>query len=487
LLDSQDGIFAQNDNLNSKETMKIKLIFPKKPGDPGAMGVTVPYVLPHLAALTPPGHDVSLVNLFKEKLDLSDRPDLVGISVMTPMADEAYAIADSCRAMGIKVVLGGHHVSALPHEAKRHADAVVVGEAEDTWPALVGDMEAGRPREFYVAGPLYDGGEFSAGNTFHVQGRPALDKLPLPKRGLLKGRYFFDSIVTTRGCPYQCRFCGTSRFYGGTVRHRPVEDVVAEVKRMGRFWLMADDDIFGDPGYRLELYERLDGLKRFMRWHGAGSLAVAFDRSGDEMLRLAARSGLDAVFVGLESAEADTLQGERITAKLRQGDAIDFKKTAGGIRRIKGHGIMALGFFVLGFDTDSRETFDKTLRLCDETGVVPIPFLLMPLPGTPLWDDYEPRLFSGLGWGMWDAVHAIYSHPALSARDREEMLYRLRRSSYTFGRVVRRLKGLGAGTAFYSLMMQFGLKRSFEADWKRVNKHRDTEAQRKQTVTFWKR
>ena len=84
-------------------------------------------------------------------------------------------------------------------------------------------------------------------------------------------------------------------------------------------------------------------------------------------------------------------------------------------------------------------------------------------------DDYEGRLFPGLGWGMWDAVHAIYNHPNLGARDREELLYRLRRSSYTFGRVIRRLKGLGAGTAFFSLMMQLGLKRSFESDWKRVN------------------
>lgn len=452
--------------------MKIKLIFPKKPGDPGAMGVTVPYVLPHMAAITPPGHDVSLVNLFKEKLDLSDQPDLVGISVMTPMAEQAYEIADLCRARGIKVALGGHHVSAMPYEAKRHADAVVVGEAEDTWPALVRDMEAGGLKEFYVAGPLYDNGGFPADRTFHVQGRPALDDLPLPRRELLKDRYFFDSIVTTRGCPYQCRFCGTSRFYGGTVRHRPVERVADEVRRMGRFWLMADDDIFGDTAYRLKLYERLSRLKRFMRWHGAGSLAVLYDRSGDEMLRLARESGLDAVFVGLESAEAETLHGERITPKLRQGDTIDFRKTAEGITRIKAHGITALGFFVLGFDTDGRETFDKTLRLCDETGVVPIPFLLMPLPGTPLWDDYESRLLPGLAWGKWDAVHAIYRHPTLSVREREEMLYRLRRSSYTFGRVVRRLRGYTPGTAFFSLMMQMGLRRSFEADWRRVKDSR---------------
>ncbi len=448
--------------------MKITLVFPRKPGDPGAMGVTVPYVLPHMAGVTPPGHEVRLVNLFKERLDLSGRPDLVGISVMTPMAEEAYKIADRCREKGIKVVLGGHHVSAMPLEAKAHADAVVVGEAEETWPALVRDAESGRMKEFYAAGPLYDGVELPAERTFHAPGRPSLDNLPAPKRELLKGRYFFDSIVTTRGCPYQCRFCGTSRFYGGTVRHRPVAEVIREIKEMGRFWLMADDDIFGDTAYRLSLYENMAGLRRFMRWHGAGSLAVASDKGGDDLLRLAAKSGLNAVFVGLESAEADTLRGERITPKLRQGDEIDFKKTAQRVRKIRSCGIMVVGFFVLGFDTDSRGSFDKTLALCDETGAAPIPFLLMPLPGTPMWEDYAPRLLPGLGWGMWDAVHALYRHETLSPREREEMLYRLRRSSYTLGRILRRLGGLGPGNALFSLMMQAGLKRSFESDWRRV-------------------
>ncbi len=448
--------------------MRITLIFPKKEGDPGAMGVTVPYVLPHLAALTPDGHKVKLVNLFRELLDISDRPDLVGISVMTPMAKSAYELADSLRENGIPVVLGGHHVSAEPHEAKNHADAVVVGEAEDTWPVLVKDFETGGLKEYYVSGPLYSGNSFPEESTYCAPVRPSLDALPLPRRELLKGRYFFDSIVTTRGCPYQCRFCGTSRFYGGTVRHRPVEQVAEEVRRMGRFWMMADDDIFGDPGYRLALYEKLAGLRRFMRWHGAGSLAVAYDKSGADVLRLTADSGLNAVFVGLESAESETLESARITPKLRQGDTIDFGKTAEGVRKIKSHGIMVIGFFVLGFDTDSRESFEKTLALCDETGVVPIPFLLMPLPGTPLWEDYEKRLVPGLTWDMWDAVHALYTHPSLGEREREELLYRLRRTSYTFGRVMKRLKGLPFGTAAFSFMMQMGLRRSFESDWRRV-------------------
>jgi len=448
--------------------MNITLIFPKKPGDPGAMGVTMPYVLPHLAAITPKGHNVRLVNMFKEDLDQDDRPDLVGISVMTPMAVEAYRLADKYRARGINVVLGGHHVSAMPHEAKQHADAVVVGEAEITWPVLVRDAEAGTLYQYYVAGPLYSSDEFLEDVTYHSPERPSLDGLPMPRRDLMRGHYLFDSIVTTRGCPYQCRFCGTSRFYGGTVRHRPVAEVVREVGRMGRFWMMMDDDIFGDIPYRLELYRALAGMGRYMRWHGAGSLAVTADSYGDELLKLASASGLNQVFVGLESAEQETLTAQRITPKLRQGKDIDYARIRDAVGSIKRHGIMVMGFFVIGFDTDSRETFDKTLTMCDETGVIPIPFLLMPLPGTPMWDDYEGRFIPGLTWDNWDAVHAVYNHPSIGPKEREEMLYRLRRTSYTFGRIIKRLGGLPVGTAISSFIMQMGLRRSFEHDYMRV-------------------
>jgi len=432
------------------------------------MGLTVPLVLPHLAAITPSGHQVELVDLFKERFDLSDRPDLVGISVMTPMAEAAYQLADLSRGKGVKVVLGGHHPSAMPMEARSHADAVVLGEAEDTWPALLKDLEAGQLKEFYITGPRPSLLEFPPYKIHWVPERPSLDHLPLPKRELLQAHYFFDSIMTTRGCPYRCQFCGTSDFYGESLRHRPAEQVAEEARMIRRFWFMADDDIFGDIAYRLELYQKLGELNRWMRWHGAGCLAVAYDKAGEEVLRLAAKSGLNAVMVGLESAEPETLAHLQIAPKLRQDEEINFSKVAAGIKKIQEFNIMVAGFFVLGSETDTQETFDKTLNFCDESGVVPIPFLLMPLPGTPMWEDYKGRLLPGLTWGKWDAVHALFSHPTLGIREREELLYRLRRTSYTFGRIIRRLKGLSGDAALFSFLMQVGLRFSFRADWKRV-------------------
>lgn len=430
--------------------------------------MTAPLVLPHLAAITPPGHEIQLVDLLKERPDLSDRSDLVGISLMTPTAEEGYRLADACREKGLKVVLGGVHPSALPLEAKAHADAVVVGEAEETWATLLKDLEAGSLKEFYVAGPGWPVAEFPPDRTFWVKERPNLNGLPLPKRELLPRHYVFDSIMTSRGCAFQCRFCSIPRLHGGTPRHRPVEEVAEEVRRVRHLWLMLDDDIFGDLPYRLELYQRLAESNRWMRWYGTGSLAVAFDRSGKEVLELAARSGLNAVFLGLESAEVGTLSSLLINQKLRQGQEVDFGKTIEGIRRIRGFNIMVAAFFILGSDADSRETFEKTLSFCDEACVAPVPLLLIPLPGTPLWADYENRLLPGLTWDKWDGLHALYSHPSLGVREREELLHRLQRTSYTFKRVIRRLKGLSLGVAFTSFLIQLGLWRSLESDWKRV-------------------
>ena len=434
------------------------------------MGMTMPYVLPHLAALSHPWHKIELVNLFKQKEDYGGRlPDFVGISVMTPMAQEAYRIADEYRRRGVKVVIGGHHASALPHEAKLHSDAVVIGEAEDTWKVVLDDAEGDALNDFYISGNLYGNDYFKGHKIYLSPERPSLAGLPLPRRELLKDRYFFDCIVTTRGCPYRCKFCGTSRFYGGIIRHRPVEEVADEIKQMGRFFLMGDDDIFGDIQYRTELYLRMSGLRRFMRWHGAGAVSAVLERGGEDMVKLAAKSGLDTVFTGLESAEGDTLDALEINAKLRRRERGDLEKIAVAVRKVQSMGIMVFGFFVLGFDTDDKKSFEKTLDFCDRLNVPPIPFLLMPLPGTPLWDEMNGRIFPGQEWGKWDGVHALCVHQSLSPRQREELLYKLRISAYTFRRIVRRVKGFSPAAAMNGLLMQAGIRHSFMSDWKRIN------------------
>ena len=130
--------------------------------------------------------------------------------------------------------------------------------------------------------------------------------------------------------------------------------------------------------------------------------------------------------------------------------------------------IFSYWFFVLGFDTDTEDTFDKTLAFCDETGVIPIPFLLVPLPGTGLWDEYKGRLYHSNSWENWDACHSLYKHPKIGQKEMEGLLYKLRKSAYTYNRIMKRSRPGSLGTMIAGLSMQMGLRNTFEADWRRV-------------------
>ena len=167
-------------------------------------------------------------------IDFGEQPDLVGITALTVTANRAYAIADGFRAKGVKAVLGGIHPTVLPEEAARHADAVVVGEAEGVWPQLIEDFKANRLQKLYRASE-----------------RPSLAGLPTPRRDLFKpGAYRVkNTISTTRGCPYSCAFCTVTSFFGRTYRCRPVPEVFREIETFRGRKLIAflDDNIVGNP------------------------------------------------------------------------------------------------------------------------------------------------------------------------------------------------------------------------------------------------
>ncbi|HEY3346185.1 MAG TPA: cobalamin-dependent protein, partial [Nitrospirota bacterium] len=156
-----------------------------------------------LTALTPEGHEISVVDENMRPLSFDDSPDLVALTVLTPLAPRAYHIADEYRRRGVKVVMGGFHPTWLPDEALAHADAVVVGEAEKVWAQVVADAEAGALREIYKS-----------------ETRPDAAEIAVPDRKpWADNKYFFTNLVqTTRGCPFDCKFCSVTAFYGGTYR-----------------------------------------------------------------------------------------------------------------------------------------------------------------------------------------------------------------------------------------------------------------------------
>lgn len=347
--------------------------------------------LPVLAALTPPGVDLHLVDEHVEGVDLTEAADLVAISAQTASAPRAYEIADAFRARGVPVVMGGMHPSALPEEAGQHADAVVVGEAENQWAQVLTDFAAGHPQ------PLYRAAE-----------RPVLTNLPLPRWDLLRReRYLLTNLVqTARGCPHACSFCSVSSVFGRRYRFRPIGEVIEEIRALKlRSVAIYDDNLVGRPARARELCEALMPLK--VRWVGQGDLSVAED---EELLQLMARSGCLAMFVGIESLSQESLDGAHKHPNL----GLDLERAVAKIHR---HGIDLVGAFVFGLEGDYPDIFARTVSFAERVKLAAAQFtVLTPFPGTPIHDQLqaEGRIMTG-DWSQYTMGNVVYAPKHMTA------------------------------------------------------------------------
>jgi radical SAM superfamily enzyme YgiQ (UPF0313 family) len=369
--------------------MKLTIISPQFPHS-GRVPL-VPPILEYLAALTlreAPETDITLIDANQQNIIPEEiSSDLVAISAMTATAPWAYSFADACRKRGIPVVLGGIHPSALPDEAAMHADAVVIGEAESVWGNVLYDARKGDLKKFYR-------GE-----------RLPLDNIPKPIDGRLKGNYQFRAFFTMRGCPYRCTFCSVRRFFGDTIRYRPIDQVVEEIKtRAGKVWFNGDDNIWGGNIQRsTDLFNELaKGSKR--HWYGFGDLRSVQGAEGDRMLSAARKSGLFSVWVGWESDESH----------LGSYNAVGKQGTdrVAAVKKMQDAGIDVTLFVVLGGRHDSIDSFKRTLELSEKLKVGIHPVLLTPLPGTELYEEYREFLIPGLGWDSYTGVKAVFTHPS---------------------------------------------------------------------------
>jgi len=320
--------------------------------------------LPAVAAATPDGHEVIIEDERVKKLRLDDSPDLVGISFEVFRAHRAYEIADNYRQRHVPVVLGGMHASVMPEEGLIHADAVVVGEADEVWPRVVADAEAGRMRGIYRAERAVD-----------------LATLKPPRLDLLDASRYFPlyPIEATRGCTHACSFCSTRYVHGYGFRTRPVDDVIADIRRAGNNIIaFLDDNIAADEMFAKELFTAMipHEKKFFMQSH-------VLLGENDELLLLAAKAGCIGVFVGIESVSADTL------SEANKGfNRVDRLKN--NIARFQDRGIMVDGGIIFGFDTDTPDVFDRTIDVLEKIKIDSVAVnILIPYPGTEFYRKFE--------------------------------------------------------------------------------------------------
>jgi radical SAM superfamily enzyme YgiQ (UPF0313 family) len=374
--------------------MKIKLILAASRSDPLRKNDPfMPLSLPILAGLVPDHEYVFVDMLWEDDVRLDEPVDLVGISVRYTAEKRAYEIADEFRKRGVRVVLGGPQPTVVPFRAIKHADAVVVGEAEELWPVLLRDIQSKSLKDFYVcAGKKFKNGPYSVYKTDEY---PDLKRNIVPSRNLFRKKYVFDTVYAVRGCPINCDFCAVTRIFGPGFRMKPIEEVTAEINQFRNYYYLLDDSVFGKPatyGYYLSLYDSISMLEKRRYWTGQANLDAAGDEQGRKVIKKAAQAGLLYAAVGMESVNPATLARSGAIKKMGAGAATGvIGRMRDNIAFIQDQGIIVSGWFVVGYEDDKIDTYYRTLEFCKKMNIIPVIFPVKAMPGTRLYERLKKR------------------------------------------------------------------------------------------------
>jgi len=396
--------------------MRVTLVYPSMGGRVRAAQMQ-PLSIAALAALAPGDITVRFFDDRVEAVDYDAPAELAAISVQTFTAKRAYEIAAEFRRRKVPVVLGGFHVTAVPDEAAEHADAVVVGQAEESWPRLLADARAGRMQRVY-----------------RQERRPSLEGLHY-RRDIFRGKRYLpiNMVEFGRGCPYACGFCSVSEYFGRRKDCRPVREVVDEIRRLPRHIVeFVDDNLIGDVACAKELLRALIPLK--IRWVAQAGIEFAFD---DELLELAAASGCAGLLLGLESLNEQSLREMGKSGRCRADQFAD------AIARLHAHGIRICASFLFGYDHDTPAAFADTLTFANRQRFMLALFNhLTPFPGTRLYAEMEAQgrlrfdrwwLASGVRWG-----DVVFEPKQFSAGALADACRRNRRNFYRPANILRR-------------------------------------------------
>lgn len=421
--------------------MRILLISPTHYSPDGALHKTTRYwtsgtTLPHLAALTPPGHEVEMVDELFDDVDLDFDGDVVGLTAMGPQIRRAYDLADHFRARGKRVVLGGTWVTLTPETSLEHADAVVAGEAEDVWPRVLADFCEGRSRGIYRAAGWHS-----------LEGLPKIDYTRLPllkyeafKTSWLYRQYFHWPVVFSRGCPHPCEYCAVQTYYQRSYRTRPVDEVLDDLRTIkslgGNRILFLDDNPIAHPEKAKELFRRMIPLK--VKWASQSTINIARD---PELLDLAARSGCVSLSIGLESINEESLDS------IRKGFNLP-KRFDRDLAAIRAKGIQVIALLMVGLDGDSVDTFRRSLEFLIDNRITFLKlFTPCPYPGTKYYDDMAAAgRITVQDWGRYDYGSAIIKPAQMTPEEMMDGFRYVYSGFYSARAIARRLFPPPAGS-----------------------------------------
>ncbi|MDX1386262.1 MAG: radical SAM protein [bacterium] len=366
-----------------------------------------------VAALTPPEFEVSYIDENTEPVDFDMEVDLVGISALTPQATRAYEIADSFRKRGKKVVLGGVHASILSKEAKNHADAVVIGEAENVWGVLLEDFQKDRLKEFYTGG-LAD-----------------MKKILIPRFDLLKSHHYMYlptpviPMEFSRGCPIDCTFCNVTRLYGAKTRYKEPIQIKNEIEYLLEDCSMGSATLkFNDPNPFVNQKAAapiLETIGEFnLKWASLADISIA---KNSDFLKLMKKSGCFLIAIGLESLVSEELKD------LSEWKERYVEKYVGAIKKINDHGIAVVTNIIISPGPYTRRAVERTIEFVDQYKVLAQYSILTPYPGTHFYEEVQSqgKIKKDLDWKYFNTFNLVYDsgYPPEELYEGIEELYRI--------------------------------------------------------------
>ena len=380
-----------------------------------------PLTLTTLAAHVPPELNAELTLIDEGIADVPDDldVDLVGLTVITGTAPRAYELSARFRKRGITTVLGGPHVTLVPADAQPHADAIVTGYAEGSWPQLLRDFAAGTMRPRYDQAVDLD-----------------LADRPFPRRELLpRKRFLTDGVFeATRGCVHDCEFCVAPSAWGRKPLQKPVADVVADIaqhlaKGRPRRLIFVDLNLIADRRYAGELFAALVPLR--VQWYGLATTLIGRD---ERLLDLAADSGCRGLLIGFESISPTSLAGTRKGFN-------DPESYAALVAKLHARRIAVQGCFTFGLDEDDATVFDRTAAFARQAKIdLPRFAIVTPFPGTALFKrlEREGRILTR-DWSLYDGQHVVFQPKRMSPAELQTGTERAWKAAYGWAAVASRL------------------------------------------------
>jgi len=382
--------------------------------------------------------------------------DIIGISTITSTAPRAYQLATKFSEKGIPIVLGGPHPTFLPEEGLKYADYVVRGEGEETVVELVEHLTSGLALN-NIKGLSYKERD---GQIVHNSDRELLhdmDTAPIPDFSLVQkwGEKAVIPIATSRGCPFNCKFCSVIPMFGRRYRFKSIERVMEEIRavasRKKAHIFFIDDNFAANKERTKALLRRLLEEGIHIKWSAQMRTDIAKD---PELLELMARTGCFNVFIGFESINPKTLALYNKHQKVE--DVI------GCIKTLKDASIKIHGMFVLGGDTDDIETIRNTQKFVSRLNINSIQFMMLtPLPGTPVFEELtqEGRIIH-TDWSKYDAHHAVFEPKLMTAFELHMETLKAMAKFYSWGNVIRNFLRMDF---FYAVVGLYGKRSVKEA------------------------